>query len=129
MSHKNSITELKESIDLLEKQKANELRSLKEEFHGIITSLNPANLVKNTFHELVQAPDFKHDLKDAAMGLASGYLSKKLLVGGSINPVKHVVGTLLQMAITSLVSKNADGIKSVATKLINKFRKKPATVE
>ncbi|MES2655474.1 MAG: hypothetical protein V4620_07795 [Bacteroidota bacterium] len=128
MSKLDSIIQLKENIALLERQKANDERMLKEHFKETIAAFSPANLVKSTFHDLVQAPDFKHDLKDAAMGLASGYLTKKILVGGSLNPVKQVAGTLLQMAITSLVSKNADGIKATATALVNKFirGKKPA---
>ncbi len=127
MNKNNSLIQLKESIALLEKQRADDERLLRAQFKATVTALNPTTLVKNTFHDLVQAPDFKHDLKDAAMGLASGYLSKKLLVGHSINPVKQVMGTVLQMAITSIVSKNADGIKSTVMKFINKFiKKKPS---
>lgn len=125
----NSIVQLKESIALLEIQQANDEQLLKEQFKITYASLSPTNLIKNTFHELVQAPDFKEDLLDTAMGIATGYVSKKIVVGNTHNPIKQIMGILLQLAITSIVSKNADGIKSTIMLFINKMTSKKESAD
>lgn len=124
MDKLDSIVQLKESIALLEIQQANDEQLLKEQFKITYAALSPTNLIKNTFHELVQAPDFKEDLLDTAMGIATGYVSKKIVVGNTHNPIKQIMGILLQLAITSIVSKNADGIKSTIMLFINKMTSK-----
>ena len=129
MAKADSIEQLKQRIAELTIQQAHDGRLLKEQFHASIEALKPANLIKNTFNELKEEPDFKDDLLSAAMGIASGYISKKLVVGNSHNPVKQILGMLLQVAITSLVSKNGDSIKSTIMMLINKFTNKKESSE
>lgn len=117
--------DLKKTIQQLEIRQTNELLSLKEELHIIHENLKPANLVKNTFRELTTAPEFKGNILDVALSLAAGYLSKKVVIGSTHNPLKQVLGTILQMGVTTMVSKNTDGIKSITAKLISSvFSKK-----
>lgn len=116
-----SLVELKESIILLEIQQAYEAQLLKEQFKTTYQNLRPANLIKNTFKELVSAPDFKGNLVDTALSIAAGYLSKKVMVGSTINPIKQLLGTVLQIGVTGIVAKNTDGIKSTAMNLIQHF--------
>jgi len=111
--------DLKKTIQQLEIRQTNELLSLKEELHIIHENLKPANLVKNTFRELTTAPEFKGNILDVALSLAAGYLSKKVVIGSTHNPLKQVLGTILQMGVTTMVSKNTDGKKSVTAKLIS----------
>src|ERR1035437_8473301 len=122
-----SIVELRESILLLEIKQANEGRLLKEQFKTTYESLRPVNLIKNKFNELTTSPDFKGKLLNATLSLAAGYLSRKVVVGATHNPLKQLLGTLLQMGVTGLVSKNADGIKSTAMHLINAVLSKKNT--
>lgn len=129
MTKVDSIEQLKQRIAVLTIQQANDERLLKEQFKTSFDAIKPANLIKNTFHELSQSPDFKDDLLNTAMGIASGYVSKKLVVGDSQNPIKQILGMLLQVVITSIVSKNADGIKSIVTLLIDKLTSKKESSE
>ena len=122
-----SIVELRESILLLEIKQANEGRLLKEQFKTTYESLRPVNLIKNKFNELTTSPDFKGKLLNATLSLAAGYLSRKVVVGATHNPLKQLLGTLLQMGVTGIVSKNADGIKSTAMDLISHFLNKKST--
>ena len=124
-----STEELRESILLLEAKQAYEGALLKEQFKITYESLKPANLIKNALNELTQAPDLKADLMGTTMSLAAGYLSKKMAIGSTSNPFKQVLGTLLQMGVTSIVSKNADGIKSAAMNLMNNFFNKKEETE
>lgn len=122
-----SITELRESILLLEIKQANEKILLKEQIKTTYECLKPANLIKNALNELTTAPDFKGDLFNTTLGLAAGYLSKKAVVGSTHNPLKQLLGAFLQMGVTSIVSKNTDGIKSAVTHLINNLFSKKDT--
>lgn len=119
-----SLIELKESILLLEIQQAYEGPLLKEQFKTTYQNLRPVNLIKNTFKELVAAPDLKGRLVNTAVSMVAGYLSKKALVGSTHNPLKKILGTVIQMEVTGVVAKNSDGIKSTAMQLIQHFLNK-----
>lgn len=120
-------TELRESILLLEVKQEIEGVLLKEQFSVTYESLKPINLIKKTLNELTSSPDFKGDLLKATLSLSAGYLSKRLVVGATVNPVKQLLGSLIQMGVTSIVSKNTDGIKSVAMNLLSHFLNKKDT--
>ena len=118
MAKITSITELNKAILLLEDQQTLEGTLPKERFKITYESLRPINLIKSTFNELVSAPDFKEDLLNTSLSLAAGYFSKKLAIGSTNNPFKQILGSFLQMGVTSIVSKNSDDIKSGIQKLI-----------
>lgn len=124
-----SITELKLAIALLEVKQVSDGNMLKEEFRSTAENLRPVNLIKNTLKELTTEPDLKGDLLNASISLAAGFLSKKVAVGNTNNPFKQILGTLLQMAVTSIVSKNADGIKSTASTILSSLfsKKEPSS--
>ena len=123
-----SITDLKESILLLEMKKETEVFLLKEQFRITCESLKPLNLIKSELQELTGSPDLKENLIHASLGMATGYFSKKVAIGASHNPLKQMFGTLIQIAVAKLVSKNANGIKSGVIHLISSIlRKKNST--
>ena len=96
---------LKEKILLLEHQQKQELIVLKNQFHDTYESLKPINFLKNTFHEVTSSPDIKNNLLNNAIGIATGFLTKKVLVGASHNPIKRILGTVLEFLIANVVSK------------------------
>lgn len=114
-----NVQELNSAILKLENKQAEEAILLKEQFNLTYESLKPINLVRTTLKELVTAPDLKEDLLKTSISIASGYFSKKLAVGSSDNPFKQILGSFLQMGVTNLVSKNADGIKTKFTDILN----------
>lgn len=118
-----SISELKTAIQLLEIKKVKEMMLLKEQFNDTLISLKPSNLIKNKITDIVESPNLKKNIFSTALGLVAGYLSKKVMVGSTHNPIKQVLGTLLQVGITGLVAKNSDGIQSIASQLTSKFFK------
>lgn len=122
-----SIAELKSAIQELEYQQVNEWPVLKEQFLDTYENLKPINLIKNTLSDLTIGPDLKGDLLNITLSLAAGFISKKIAVGSTHNPLKQLLGTLLQMGVTSIVSKNADGIKSTTMNIINNIFSKKET--
>lgn len=119
-----SNAELKEAILLLEIKQAREAAQLREQFKITYENLKPLNFIKNTVKELTTDLDFKDGLVDTTLSVAAGYLSKKVVIGATHNPLKQIFGTLLQMGVSSIVSKNTGEIKVVAKHLINLFSKK-----
>ena len=115
--------ELKKAIEDLESRQKEEGLVLKAQCKMTYESLKPINLLKTTIKDLI-TPDLTGSLLNSTLSLAAGYVSKKAVIGSTHNPLKQLLGTALQMGVTSLVSKNTDGIKSVVTNIISSFLKK-----
>lgn len=119
--------ELNVAIQQLEAQQASDLVELKEQFYKTKQGFKLTNLIKGTFQEVVSEPGLKTDVLNAAIGLTSGILAKKLMIGKTINPLKKLLGFVLEMTVANKVAKNADGIKSVGSNILSSlFRKKQA---
>ena len=71
--------------------------------------------------DFVSSPNLTTNLVDSAIGLTMGIISKKAIVGKSKNPLVNILGTLLEIGITRVVSKNPEGIKSIARQLYKRF--------
>jgi hypothetical protein len=115
---KNQINALKERISLLESRQTQEIVFLREQFHFTYETLKPLNLIKTTFQEVSSSPDLKDNILNNVIGLTTGYLSKKVLVGSTHNPIKQIAGTLLQFAIANVVSKHSETIKAIGEVLL-----------
>lgn len=98
---------LDQTILSLKLKQAEEFDSLKNQFHATYESIKPINLIKNAFSTLTDSPVIKNNILNNVIGLSTGYLSKKLILGSSHNPIKRVLGTLLQFVITNVVSKHS----------------------
>ena len=62
----------------------------------IIDSLQPINLVKNSIYELVTLPNIKMRLLNTFVGLTSDFLSQRVLLVSSINPIQIIHGISLK---------------------------------
>ena len=119
MNNKNSSTSLKKSIQLLEEEHAFNGQLLIKQFHLTYESLKPVNLLKSTLNEVVTSPYLLDHIIGTSVSLAAGYLSKKIVVAGSDNKSRQLLGSVLQFSITNLITENPKAIKS-----IRKFIKK-----
>lgn len=122
-----SIVELEEAIRLLEIKQVYEVYLLKEQLKTTAENLKPANLIKSVIREFTSTPSIKENLLGTTLSIAAGYLSKKVIIGSTHNPLKQILGSLLQIVVTRTVAKNTDGIKSTAMKLIQHFLNKKHT--
>lgn len=120
---------LKMAIQELELRQANELILLKEQFNKTSESLKPINLIKSTFKNAVSSPDLKTDVFNAVIGLATGVVAKKLMIGKTINPFKKLLGIIVEMTVANKVSKNADEIKSTGSTIFKKLFSKKDVVD
>ena len=121
MRKKNETLVLNEKIIFLQCKQADELVILKEQFHSIYENLKPINLLKNTLQNITSSPDIKSILLNSAIGITTGFLSKKILIGSSSNPIKKLLGNVLEFTIASVVAKyfnlNKSGESSVGCDL------------
>jgi hypothetical protein len=118
MGQIKTVAELKAAITYYENKKKEDAKLMKEQLHLLYESLKPGNIIKNSLHEFVSGPDLKNGLVNTGLGIAAGYLSKKIMIGKTFNPIKMILGRILQTGVTKVVSKNADGIKD---NIINVF--------
>jgi hypothetical protein len=120
----SNVTDLKIAIRQLEFKQANEWPILKDHFHHTYESLKPLTLLKNTFKEFTTLPEVKDNIAGTLAGLTAGFLSKALVTGASHHPVKRLLGTMLQLGVTNVVSRNPEAMKSMAGYVVNFFKKK-----
>ncbi len=97
--------DLTTAIKRLERRRMIMEEDLKDEFHIMLESLKPANILRNTIHEVQASTELKHNILKVALGLGAGYFSRKLVIGKSAGIVKKVLGTALQYGITNFVAK------------------------
>lgn len=119
-----NVTDLKIAIRQLEFKQANQWPILKDQFHNTYESLKPLTVLKNTFKEFTSMPEVKDNMTGTMAGLTAGFLSKALVTGASHHPVSRFLGTMLQLGVTNLVSRNPETIKSVVGYAVNFFKKK-----
>ena len=110
---------LNRDILLLEMRRKDDLRALKDEVQNAFESLKPINLIKNTFKGVTESPDIRDGVGKAAIGMASGFLAKKLLFGFSGNPLTKLAGMAAQAIVTNLAAKNSDKIQESGKDIFN----------
>ena len=90
---------------------------------AILHDLKPINLIKSTFSSTVKSPGFGKNVFRGALGLAAGFLSKRIFVMGSSNVVKKAIGTVVELGVAKVVSNKADKIASTGLKMLDKVKK------
>ena len=93
---------------------------MKHSVRAVIDDLKPVNLIKGAFSSTVKSPGFGKNLLRGALGLAAGFVSKKIFVMGSSNLVKKALGTVVELGVAKVVANKADKITSSGIKMISK---------
>ena len=126
----NSAGELKSAIQTKQLKLALQGEMLKEQFCIILESFKPVNLIKNTLSEITSSPYLIDNMVGAVVGMAGGFISKKISVGRSHNLVRKIMGSVLQFGVTNLVAQHQDILKSIADVLMHRlFHKKQTNQE
>jgi len=125
MKKSNELKALEEAINKLKTQRAHELSLLRNQFYLTYESLKPINLIKHTFKEASSSTEIKEGMVSNVIGLTTGYFTKAILIGSSANPIKKILGTLLQFTVATLVAQNSDSIKAIGKVVLDKLFKKP----
>ena len=121
MQNITSIAELKDAIQVLEVEQGIKEQLFKEQLYLTYESLKPINILKKTLKELGSSPYLMDNISGTAMGLASGFLSKKIFVGASGSIIRKLIGSILQFGITNVVAQNSSIIKSIGQAIFQYF--------
>jgi hypothetical protein len=117
--------DLQTAIFMLEARKENELRILKKQLREVSECLKPINIIKNTIKDAVSSPELQGNLIGSAIGMGTGFIAKKLIVGSSGGFIKKIIGTIVQKIVARKVSNNVGGVKSAGTSILQKIFSKP----
>jgi hypothetical protein len=117
----NSSASLKIAISKLEEKQFNQGQILKEQFYLTYESLKPVNILKNTFKDLTDSNELTNNIMGTVIGLASGYLSKRIVTGASSSSFRKILGSFMQVAITNFVFRNPENIKSYIQSILHLF--------
>src|SRR5258705_7893590 len=117
--------ELAEAIASLELKAAAQRKEVEESFNVVSENLKPFNLMKNGIRYLLSG-EHKGDFLNALIGLGSGLLSRKLILGKSNVFVGKTVGKAIQWGMAGLISQNAEKIKEKAGGIIDRLFKHKA---
>lgn len=113
-------TELKNAILLLEAEQRDKGIALKEQFQNI----NPLNLIKETLKDEKTSSGIIENMIVSGLGMATGYLAKKIFVGSSANLFRKMLGSVVQIGTTRAITQNAQTIKAVSQVLFNMYSSK-----
>lgn len=115
---------LKQAIQILEAEHALKGQQLREQLLLSYENLKPINLIKGAISEATSSPDLVNNLFGTTMGLASGYLSKMIIVAGSGNRIRKLLGVILQLGVTNVVAQHSGTIKSIGQFIYQHFLRK-----
>ncbi|EKD31078.1 MAG: hypothetical protein ACD_77C00407G0005 [uncultured bacterium] len=121
MGNISSVGELKESIRQLEMEQAIKGELLKEQFFTTYDSFSLISLLRNSFKKTASSPDLINDVLGTALGLATGFISKKIFIGSSGNVFRKIFGSALQLGVISFVSQHSREVKLLGHFLIQQI--------
>jgi hypothetical protein len=114
---------VKQRIEDLEQQRTLHREQLKEHITLIHSSIQPINLINDSLGKMIHSKQLKINLVDIAIGAASGFIAKKLVVRDSHSITKELLGDAVQMVVAKEATQHSDVIRKVGMKLIrNLFR-------
>ncbi len=118
-----STLKLKEAIRELQRKQVVQGELLKEQFAITVEGIRPAFLLKSIGSNIFSA-GVAGKIVNAAVGLTVGYVTKRMLIGSSVNRLKGFLGNAMQVGVLGLIAKKPDLVKSLISSLLKIFTKK-----
>ena len=118
MSTLSNSERLQQAIAGLETKRNVQGALVSEQFQRLRQQLQPVNLIKTVVRDLFASPDVKTGVVDLAIGVTTGMIAKKVVVGQSHNLLTQLVGGAVQMIVTREVSQHPEGIKKMGKTLL-----------
>jgi hypothetical protein len=121
MEKKYTVESLKEEIQALEIKQAEEGKLVRDQLLITYENLKPINILKSIVQDFYSSDNYTQDFIEIVAGMTSGFVTKKLIIGRSKNPLLKLVGLALQFGMTTLVSKKFYAIKGSVMNFLNRF--------
>lgn len=141
MAKIDSNAELQEAITVLESKQQEDLKRLKKEFNDVKERLQPKNLVREGLNKVKHSEGLKKGLIIASGLLVSAIVVKKVKArkrrkhhdkkvssngqSGKPGRVQKASNDLIRYIIASIISQNADKIRDLVVKMLNRAKNRP----
>ena len=119
--------ELKEAIQQLESDKVEQGIVLKEVFFQSIVQINPINRLEEQMNQASPFSLGSNSFVSKIAGVLSGILIKKWITGKNGNPVRKVLGSVVQLLATTLISQQSGRIALYGRLMYQLLFSKPRT--
>jgi len=119
-----SVAELKNAIEVLEVEQSDKGHLLKEQLLITYKSLRPGNILMSTVKDITSSPYLIDNILGTAMGLVSGFLTRKIFIGAPGNKLKKLIGHVLQFGVINFVAMHPGAIKTIGWSIIQRFTRK-----
>jgi hypothetical protein len=117
-----TIADLNTAIHDLENKRAIDWLLLKEQFLMTAETLKPVNIVKGTFREMISSPESKASLAKTAIGIATGLVATKLIVGKVPVPLaRFLISVLTGIGAKENNTPIVGGFKSIGSNFLKKM--------
>ena len=83
--------------------------------------MKPINILRSVVKSVRDSPETKEDIIHGVVGLGTGFLANKVLLGSLHGPLKKILGFVMQSAITSATVKYPEVIKNKGVDLVKNF--------
>lgn len=123
MEKQYTVESLREEIHALEVKQANEGKLVKEQLLITYENLKPINILKSIVKDLYSSDNYTQDFMEIVAGMTTGFVTKKLIIGKSKNPLLKLAGLALQFGMTTFVSKKYNVIKDSVVRFLSRFVK------
>ena len=100
-------------LRFLKKNRLVKGQQLKDQLFLTYESFKPAKLIQSTLKDLVTSPYMLDNIIDTSLSIATGYFTKRIVVGASSNIIRRILGTVIQVGATKFISNHSGTIKSV----------------
>ena len=125
MQNVTSSVELKKAIFALQQRQIEEERLFRKQLLITYESLKPINVLRNVIHELTSPSELKDGLIQTSASLIAGYLSRKIVVRSSNNPLLRFAGILVEYGVTNFVSNHSEVISKTVLSWVRNLTGKP----
>jgi hypothetical protein len=120
----NYVARLKNDIQTLEVEQAIKGQKLKDQLFLTYESFKPAKIIQSTLKDLVSSPYMLDNIIDTGLSIATGYISKRIVVGASSNIIRKILGSIIQVSAAKFISNHSGAIKSFGVQAFTKISRK-----
>lgn len=125
----NSEELLREAVARLELQQTEQGKELRKVLHQAYDGLQPSTIVANMVEELTTSDKFTDMVMGSSVGLAVGFVSKKLIVGTSNNPIRQLVGSGVMLTVANLLAHHPDTLKRMGKRVFDMLKSNKKNVD
>jgi hypothetical protein len=121
---------LKIAINELQLRQEGDYIVLKEQVMDTYHSFTLGKIIKRAVTSAVAMPGLGNKVLTAAVGLTTGFITKKIVIGATSNPLLKLLGLAVEITVADKVAENSGKLKTLGKILMDKiFKKRQTTVE